>query len=85
VLKEDIGKGTYPIKFNTKVFDSLEAIKYINEIDPHMPFSSERCREIVDMVSPDYLTHEFIAKDYEELKYNVSRQCNALHGPGKKV
>ncbi|MCS3924662.1 sensor histidine kinase [Methanosalsum natronophilum] len=38
MLKEDIGKGTYPIKFNTKVFDSLENVneplmKYVHEHD----------------------------------------------------
>jgi hypothetical protein len=58
----------------------LEAVKYINTIDPHMPFTTERCREIVDFISPDYLTHEFIAMGLEDLENKIVTQRAALHG-----
>lgn len=60
----------------------FEAMKYVNIIDPHQPFTSERCREIVDFVSPDFLTHEFLSWDLAELDHKIRTQRHALY---KKV
>lgn len=57
----------------------LEAMKCVNIIDPHLPFTSDRCREIIDFVSPDFLTHEFISLDLAELDYKIKTQRQALH------
>lgn len=37
---------------------SERAYGHAGKIDQHRPYSSERVREIVDIVRPDYLTHE---------------------------
>ncbi len=57
----------------------LEAMTYVNTIDPHMPFTIDRCREIVDYVSPDYLTHEFISMELADLDDKIGTQRRALH------
>ncbi len=41
-------------------YDDLQkrAYAHAGRIDQHRPYTSERVREIVDLVKPDYLTHE---------------------------
>lgn len=48
------------------------------QIDQHRPFSSPRVRELVKMVQPAYLVHEFIYSDMTEWAANVSCQQQAL-------
>lgn len=62
----------------------FEAMKYVNTIDPHQPFTSERCREIVDFVSPDFLTHEFLSRDLAELDHKIRTQRHALYNKADK-
>lgn len=35
-----------------------KANEHIGKIDQHRPFKSDRCAELVEMLSPDYVTHE---------------------------
>ena len=51
----------------------------LRNVDQHRPFSSERCREIVDLVSPDFVTHELPGMSAEEIESGISRQRKALH------
>jgi sugar phosphate isomerase/epimerase len=40
---------------------TMEAVyPHIMKIDQHRPFSSKRCLELVEAISPDFLTHEMI-------------------------
>ena len=50
----------------------------LKNVDQHRPFSSERCREIVDFVSPDFVTHELPGMSAEEIENRISRQRRAL-------
>lgn len=36
----------------------IEANTHIGKIDQHRPFSTDGCRELVDILKPDYVTHE---------------------------
>ena len=51
----------------------------VGQIDHHLPFKSNKCSKIVDLVSPDYLTHEFMLGDFESIDYKISTQRSALH------
>ncbi|WP_407354968.1 DNA mismatch repair endonuclease MutL [Methanolobus sp. WCC5] len=54
MLKEDIGKGTYPIKFNTKVFDSLYSTPARKK---YLKSARTEIAHIVDVVSRNSLAH----------------------------
>jgi len=55
------------------------AMTRISEIDPHLPFTDPRCREIVRAVSPRHLTHELITSSLGELDRKIRVQRDALH------
>ncbi len=57
----------------------LSAMEILEQMDHHMPFTSERCSQIVDFVSPDFLTHEFVSNDLRSLDEKLSAQKRALH------
>jgi endogenous inhibitor of DNA gyrase (YacG/DUF329 family) len=61
-----------------------EIMTHINNIDQHMPFSSDRCRQIVDLVSPNYLTHEFVTHSLEELDDKLNTQYSCLNSTNQK-
>lgn len=65
-------------KDNSSMF--FDAMEYVNVIDPHLPFTSRKCREIVNFISPQFLTHEFISLDIEDLTWKIQTQLNALYG-----
>ncbi|WP_292470198.1 TIM barrel protein [Methanolobus sp.] len=71
-----------PSGFDAKPFhDRLSSVMTILEqMDQHMPFTSGRCSEIVEFVSPDFLTHEFISTDLRSFDEKISIQKRALHG-----
>lgn len=50
----------------------------ILEIDRHLPMESSRAQEILDLVEPDYVTHEVSAKDRYEKVERVLTQMKAL-------
>lgn len=51
---------------------------HVVQIDQHRPFSSCRVRELVKVVQPAYLVHEFIYSDMTEWANKVSCQQHAL-------
>ncbi|WP_406660210.1 TIM barrel protein [Methanolobus sp. ZRKC3] len=51
----------------------------VAKIDNHLPFESSGCSKIVEYVSPDYLTHEFMLGDFETIDQKISTQRSALH------
>lgn len=36
----------------------VDANKHVMQMDRHLPFSSPRCRELIDALEPEYVTHE---------------------------
>ena len=61
-------------------FDRLgKTMEIVERMDQHMPFTHERCSEIVEYVSPDYLTHEFIIHDLQSIDEKIRTQRSALN------
>lgn len=63
------------IKFDDK-FPII--MNHIQNLDQHRPFSSEKCRDIVDLISPHYLTHELPAATAEEIERRICQQIGSL-------
>ncbi len=78
--KENI-LAQHPLHLQNKPFSKSysEIMAHINKIDQHIPFSSGRCGRIVELVSPDYLTHEFVTNGLEELDLKLNTQCGCLN------
>jgi hypothetical protein len=55
-----------------------EALEYTLRADQHEPFASLRARELVDVVQPEYLVHEFVPKDYADWCHKVQLQRRAI-------
>jgi hypothetical protein len=61
-------------------YDRLgKVMQVVEKMDQHMPFTHERCSEIVEYVSPDYLTHEFIHHDLQSTGHKLRTQRSALN------
>ncbi|SES70309.1 Xylose isomerase-like TIM barrel [Methanococcoides vulcani] len=58
----------------------MDIMEHVGKIDQHMPFSITKCKDIVDIVSPNYLTHEFVTKGLDELDRKLRLQCGSLNG-----
>ncbi len=60
---------------------SLTALmSHVMKIDQHLPFSSERVKELVDTVKPAYLVHEFAYSSLSEWSDKIRCQQQALGG-----
>ena len=55
-----------------------ELMQHIPHIDEHRPFSDTGCREIIDLINPDYLVHEFITQSREELTGYIRMQKDTI-------
>lgn len=55
-----------------------QSYAWILKIDRHLPFTSPRVRELIDLVQPDYLVHELAAPDRDAKTKAVLRQMKAL-------
>jgi sugar phosphate isomerase/epimerase len=53
---------------------------HVAEIDQHRPFTTSRCREIIDAVRPAVVTHELLMRTRAELERNLTVQYRALDG-----
>ncbi|WP_298684562.1 TIM barrel protein [uncultured Methanomethylovorans sp.] len=69
--------GYYDLSFHERLIAVME---HVSKIDQHMPFTDERCREIVDFVKPRFLTHEFETSNLPELEWKLRTQIRALCG-----
>ncbi|WP_321515801.1 TIM barrel protein [Marinifilum fragile] len=54
------------------------ARKHVLQIDQHLPFQSERVKEIIAEVQPEIVVHEFITKDMDEFTEKLEVQRNNL-------
>ncbi len=57
-----------------------DLMQHIPHIDEHRPYSDGSCREIIDLVQPEYLVHEFVTRSREELQNNIRRQKGVITG-----
>jgi len=71
----ELPEGFESLPFHERLMSVMEIL---NQMDHHMPFSSENCSRIVDMVSPDFLTHEFVSSDLRSLEEKLCTQTKAL-------
>jgi hypothetical protein len=53
-------------------------------IDEHRPFSDPACREIVRMLRPGFLVHEFVANTPETMQAAIRQQKALLENAGKE-
>jgi len=52
-----------------------KAYGHVSKIDQHRQFTSKRCTELVDYISPDYVTHELSALEWDKrLSYFASQR-----------
>jgi hypothetical protein len=52
----------------------VNLMQHIPRIDEHLPFSENSCTEIIDLIQPEYLVHEFITRSREELQEHIRKQ-----------
>lgn len=52
----------------------VELMQHIPHIDEHRPYSQNPCTEILDLVQPKYLVHEFITRSRGELQEYIRKQ-----------
>ena len=55
------------------------AIDHFKGIDQHLPFTCDKCRDILAKIRPEYVTHEFPSFSPKEYARKVSIQRAALH------
>lgn len=69
-----------PENYHKMALDEKYACIYelLKNVDQHRPFSSDRCREIVDFISPCFITHELPGMTAGEIDDNIGRQIKAL-------
>ncbi len=75
VAKSGVPAGYHELPFHERLVAVME---HISKIDQHMPFTDERCKEIVDFVKPRFLTHEFETNSLPELDRKLRTQIQAL-------
>ncbi|RUT79178.1 TIM barrel protein [Ancylomarina longa] len=54
------------------------ARNHVLKIDQHLPFQTERVKEIIGEINPDFVVHEFITKGIEEYSAKLEQQLNVL-------
>lgn len=59
-----------------------EAMDYVLEVDQHQPFRTEAARNIVDIIRPDYLVHEFLQHSRADWENKLQTQQKALRRSG---
>lgn len=75
-LKEAVvPEGFSSFSFNEKFRCAMEVV---DRIDEHRPFTSSRCREIVEFAKPSFLTHEFTFSDLRSLDDKLNIQKGAF-------
>jgi hypothetical protein len=61
---------------STKQYSS--ARNHVLKIDQHLPFQTERVKEIVSEIAPQLVVHEFITKSLEEYSQKLHQQLKGL-------
>lgn len=50
----------------------------ISMTDQHRPFTTPHCSRLLDLLEPDYVTHEFIFDSVEDRRSKIATQRGAL-------
>ena len=58
--------------------DWREAMEYVLQVDLHQPFQTDAARQILDMIQPDYLVHEFLQRSRADWESKLHTQRYAL-------
>jgi len=58
--------------------DWREAMEYVLQVDLHQPFQTDAARQILDMIQPDYLVHEFLQRSRADWESKLRTQRYAL-------
>ena len=53
-------------------------INHIPHIDEHRAFSQKECQDIISLIEPDFLVHEFISGSRDELLEKVRKQKKSI-------
>jgi hypothetical protein len=70
----------FPEKWNELNFSEKysTARKHVLQIDQHLPFQTERVKEIIHEVKPEIVIHEFITRSMDEFTEKLNIQRNNL-------
>jgi hypothetical protein len=58
--------------------DLAASMAHIMQIDQHRPFSDSAAKQILEVIQPEYLVHEFIVSSKEELVAHTAQQRRVL-------
>ncbi|MDG6243128.1 MAG: TIM barrel protein [Methanolobus sp.] len=75
-LDRELPTGFTNMPFQDRLLSVMEVL---HQMDQHMPFTNEGCSEIVELVSPDFLTHEFVCTELLELDEKLLTQRRAMY------
>ncbi|MBN2734063.1 MAG: hypothetical protein JXQ82_04295 [Methanomicrobiaceae archaeon] len=78
--------ATEPGCYSEISFDEkfIHIMGHLKKVDEHRSFSSEKCRDIVEFVSPSFITHELQAKTAAEIESMFSLQISVYRKNGLK-
>ena len=62
---------TYQERYNQMFFHAFA-------VDLHEPFTGKGIKELVERISPEYLTFEFITADHSQHQHYLKQQLEAL-------
>jgi len=51
---------------------------HVLQIDQHLPFKTQRVKEIIAEIEPEIVIHEFITKNMDEFSEKLEIQRNSL-------
>jgi len=51
---------------------------YVLKIDQHLPFQTDRVKEIIQEITPEIVVHDFITKSIDEYSEKLEQQLNVL-------
>lgn len=80
----------YRMSFDERSIDNLEdalpqMTEHVKAIDRHLPFSDPRCRELIDALDPEYVTHEMpgsetgVLEDFSKQRALFQRAENSFY------
>ena len=57
-----------------------EVVVHLKQVDPHLPFTTPRIKELIERIAPEYLVHELSRKNKADWENNLKIQAKALQG-----
>ncbi len=79
-LKQDHSLKKKKMQEMDNVWDQfMEARRHVTNIDRHLPVESADIGQIIKQIQPEYVVHEFITENVEELESLIATQNKAIH------